>query len=344
MLKGAWGSQSTRLTRDSYLPFGSCQLCLQIARDPVACAANGEIFCRECAVNNLLSQRKEIKRLEKEFEKGLRDLEDENKERDEEERARTVNDFERTLMGLDGKGGVAKAKDGAKTQEAAEARGVKRKHGIDEDEMLKNTVEERAKARKAIDDEKAADPKLPSFWVPSLTPSTKRDLAAAGPPKLNPLCPASSPSNKHNLSLKSLITINFKQSDDRGGGTDTASAICPACMKVLSNTNKAVMTVPCGHVLCKPCAAKLMTPETGPPDPHATHDDRKEVRTTSCYVCSTNITPQKPSQEVAQGKKKSKKSEKGEVTPGLVELKCDGTGFAGGGDNIVQRHGTVFQC
>lgn len=271
-------------------------------------------------------------------------MEDENKERDEEERARTVKDFERTMMGLDGKGGTAKAGAGAKTEEATEARGVKRKHGIDEGEMLKNTGEERAKARKAIDDEKAADPKLPSFWVPSLTPSTKKDLAAAGPPKLSPLCPASSPSNKHNLSLKSLIPINFKQSDDRRGGADTASAICPACMKVLSNTNKAVMTVPCGHVLCKPCAAKLMTPDTGPPDPYATHDDRKQVGTVSCYVCSANITPQKASQEVGEGKKKSKKSEKGDVKAGLVELKCDGTGFAGGGDNIVQRHGTVFQC
>ena len=87
-----------------------------------------------------------------------------------------------------------------------------------------------------------------------------------------------------------------------------------------------------------------MTPDTGPPDPHATHDLKKEVEIVSCYVCSTNITPQNLSQEVGQAKKKSKKSEKGDVTPGLVELKCDGTGFAGGGDNIVQRHGTVFQC
>ena len=247
-------------------------------------------------------------------------------------------------MGLDGKRGVARAKDVAKSPDDPEARGVKRKHGIDEDEMVKNTIEERAKARKAIDDEKAADPKLPSFWVPSLTPSTKKDLAAAGPPKLSPLCPASSPSNKHNMSLKSLIAIHFKQSDDRGRRTPSASAMCPACMKVLSNTNKAVMTVPCGHVLCKPCAAKLMTSDTGPPDPHATHDDRQEVGTVSCYVCSTNITPQPPAQEVGEAKKKTKKSEKSDVKPGLVELKCDGTGFAGGGDNIVQRHGTVFQC
>ena len=135
---------------------------MQIARDPVACATNGEIFCRECAVNNLLSQRKEIKRLEKEFEKGLRELEDENKERDEEERARTVDDFEKTMMGLEGKGGAARGVGGARSPEGAESRGVKRKHGIDEDEMLKNVKEERAKARKALDDEKV---QFPYSWL-----------------------------------------------------------------------------------------------------------------------------------------------------------------------------------
>src|SRR5579862_2189082 len=69
LLKTTWGSQATRLTRDSFLPFSSCRLCLLPSRSPVACAANGHIFCRECAMNNLLAQRKEIKRLEKESEK-----------------------------------------------------------------------------------------------------------------------------------------------------------------------------------------------------------------------------------------------------------------------------------
>lgn len=89
-VRAHWGSQSTRLTRDSFLPFGYCRLCLGVARDPVTCGgvsitsntSNNKtesssssssssscpkvhIFCRECALNDLVSQRREIKRVEK---------------------------------------------------------------------------------------------------------------------------------------------------------------------------------------------------------------------------------------------------------------------------------------
>src|SRR3954471_8764457 len=84
-LKDRWGSQATRLTRDSFLPFGSCQLCLLPSVDPVCCPS-GDIFCRECAVTNLLAQRKEMKRLEKMAERQK--VEDEDQKLREEEEAR----------------------------------------------------------------------------------------------------------------------------------------------------------------------------------------------------------------------------------------------------------------
>ena len=154
LLKSSWGSQATRLSRDSFLPFASCQLCLQIARDPVACAANGDIFCRECAVSNLLAQGKEIKRLKKEDERRQKEIEEQELERGAEEKERAIAQFERTMMGLEG-GGKKKAKSGAsKEVERNEGRGVKRKFELDEDEILKNAKEERMKARKALNEEK----------------------------------------------------------------------------------------------------------------------------------------------------------------------------------------------
>lgn len=110
-------------------------------------------------MNNLLAQGKEIKRLKKEDERRQREAEEVELERGTEERSRAIESFERTMMGLEGGAKAAgKGNDLAKSkgeeEERAEVRGVKRKFELDEDEMLNNAKEERAKARKALDDEK----------------------------------------------------------------------------------------------------------------------------------------------------------------------------------------------
>ena len=103
LLRSNWGTQRTRLSRESFLPFGSCQLCLQPARTPVvACAQNGDLFCRECAINDLLAQRKEIKRLEREREDEARRKAEEDARMMEEARIRELKDFELISMGLEG--------------------------------------------------------------------------------------------------------------------------------------------------------------------------------------------------------------------------------------------------
>ena len=160
-LKSHWGSQSTRLNRDSFLPFASCALCLQPSRDPVACASHGDIFCRECIVSNLLAQRKAIKRAEKDEERRRRENAVEKEEKAEEERERSVRDFERTMMGLEGtsrKGNTGTSTDMGTSKDVG-GRGAKRKFSLDANEVAKNEHDDRAKARKAIDDEKV---RLPS--------------------------------------------------------------------------------------------------------------------------------------------------------------------------------------
>jgi nitric oxide synthase-interacting protein len=76
-----------------------------------------------------------------------------------------VKDFERTQAGLEGTNGrVARKEESVKTKitkdepapgdEMALVVGTKRKFALDEDELSRIAQEDRAKARKAIDDEK----------------------------------------------------------------------------------------------------------------------------------------------------------------------------------------------
>ena len=112
-------------------------------------------------MNNLLAQGKEIKRIKKEDERRQKVAQEEELERAAEEKQRAGEEFEKTMMGLEGGDKKNSKAIGTRVEndeelERAEGRGVKRKFELDEDEMLKNAKEERAKARKALDDEKAA--------------------------------------------------------------------------------------------------------------------------------------------------------------------------------------------
>lgn len=348
-LKDRWGSQATRLTRDSFLPFGSCQLCLLPSVDPVCCS-HGDLFCRECAVTNLLAQRKEIKRLEKEAERRTHEEEDTKAREDEEAHLRAVEDFETVQMGLSVKAGAGSRiigresgkiiveQDDNASERNGTSKGTKRKFEIDEDELRRIALEERSKAKRTLEDErKAAKGHLPSFWVPGETPDQHHHNGDKA--KRNPTCPSSNPTQPHNLSLKTLTSVKFTE-EKSTDGSDQSVRTCPSCKKSLSNSTKAVLAVPCGHVLCKPCVDKFLTPEHR--HHRDAHDDRPEPETIHCYVCDADLSSLPDAKNDDKSSKKKKKKDKDEVKPGLVEIRSEGTGFAGGGKAMVKRDGVAF--
>lgn len=310
----------------------------------------GDIFCRECAFNNLLSQRKEIKRLEKEMKRTRADLEEEERRQDEEARERAVREFEAVQMGLEAKSKdrivvgpqnsrvvVEEEPSGADSPQ----RRKKRKFELDEEELLRIAREERQKARKAIEDEKNAKQHLPSFWVPSETPgSDTASTRAAKPQKLHTLCPSSSEEKPHQYALKTLTTVNFTEEKDSRSGDAIRS--CPACKKALTNSTKAMLAIPCGHVVCKPCAKKFMVPH----ETADAHDPDAEYGVVRCYVCDKDLSEpsEGPSQTGSHKEKKSSKDAKDGVRPGLVEIRSEGTGFASKGNNVAKKAGVAFQC
>jgi nitric oxide synthase-interacting protein len=339
-LKDRWGSQATRLTRDSFLPFGSCQLCLLPSVDPVCCS-QGDLFCRECAMTNLLAQRKEMKRLEKVHERRKIEEDDQFLRDDEEAQLRAIEEFEAVQAGLEVKIGagskvigrqngkiVVEQEQGAK---AGGTKGTKRKFEIDEEELKRIASDDRTKAQHTLDDErKAAKGRLPSFWVPGETPDQHhRNIEKA---KTTPTCPSSSLEHPHSLSLKSLTAVNFNE--EKSAETGKTVRTCPSCRKSLSNSTKAMVAIPCGHVLCKPCVDKFLRPEHR--HHRDAHDDAPEPETVHCYACDADLTSRPES-------KKSKKDREKAPPPGLVEIRSEGTGFASGGKAVVKKDGVAFQ-
>ncbi|POS72554.1 zinc finger containing protein [Diaporthe helianthi] len=340
MAKSAWSSSSARLNRDSFLLFGSCSLCLESAVDPVACS-DGDIFCRECALKNILAQKREIKRLEKAREQEDREAAESKARQDDEAQARAVKEFELTQAGFDVTGNRAGSGPDAWLSSEAKS-GEKRKFSLDEDEVQRNAENDRAKARKAIEDEKSSKPSLPSFWVPSVTPTsnTKDKLhEVKKKAKTTPICPSSQENSPHPYSLHTLVTINFTEEEESKESKESKpkskTRICPSCKKGLSNSSKAMLAKPCGHVLCKACASQFMKPSGH--DPHADPADAKHANAVRCYVCDGDVT-ERPA------KKGGDKKDKEKIRPGVVELKSDGTGFSAGGTNEVKKSGSAFQC
>ncbi|OKL61191.1 hypothetical protein UA08_03628 [Talaromyces atroroseus] len=374
LLRSNWGTQRTRLSRESFLPFGSCQLCLQPARAPVvACATNGDLFCRECAINDLLAQRKEIKRLEREREENKKRLAEDDARATEEARARELHEFELVSMGLEGavkdrnpkkrkaptmddnrSGGNKEEEMAAKIDAATEAfrqkeievNGKRRKvFELGEAEIARYAKSELDKLKKQIEQEKSeAKSALPSFWVPSLTPMTENEALSNKNLKLSPICPGSTKETRHEYSLKTLVDVHFTEEklDGQQNQQQQSSRICPSCKKALTNGLKAMLTKPCGHVICQPCVTKFMTPESTI-DPHAVNDNDNKyenlIGRMLCYVCETDITPEsskKSRKSPLSSLKEKEKSSK--VKPGLVEIRSEGILISLPGGPLLLHH------
>jgi nitric oxide synthase-interacting protein len=142
--------------------------------------------------------------------------------------------------------------------------------------------------------------------------------------KTQPTCPAAPEDRPHYYSLHTLISIKF--TEETNPDTKKPQRVCPACNKGLSNSSRATLAKPCGHVLCKNCVDQFMKPSDGGP-----------VR---CYVCEADLT-EKNEPAKKEGKPEGK-PEKEKIRPGLVELRREGTGFSAGGSNQVKKDAVTF--
>ncbi|KAG0287863.1 hypothetical protein BGZ96_008282 [Linnemannia gamsii] len=304
-----YGTKKQRLGRDSMRDYDACFLCLQTARDPVCCP-EGHIACKECIYENILAQKMEIQRQAKQVEQQT--LQDAKEQETKELLAQQIilDEFEKSQMGVLSKAGSVRTKASPSSPATpGDSNGKsdrKRAFELDTEELERISKQERIDVAKAIEDEaKTKKPVLPSFWVPSLTPSNKRTEYKAT--KLHTMCTASE--NEHKLSLKNLIPVKFEMAfEDHDGDNDSdtsepkKSAICPICRKGFTNTTKLSILKSCGHVFCDSCCSKFV---------------KKEGK---CQTCGA----------------KTKDKE-------IVSMTGEGSGFSGGGAKEAKKFDVAFQ-
>ncbi|KAG2123213.1 hypothetical protein BD769DRAFT_1743550 [Suillus cothurnatus] len=315
--KAEYGTKRQRLGNESMRNFDACSLCLQRAREPIACD-QGHLFCRECAYTDLLTQKKDIKRQKERLEQLKKETEEEKERAREAARERVLRDFEKGQLGLSANlPSVASASSvGAK-----DSRSSKRKLDFDSSTVETLTREAEEAALRQIEREQAESlrHKLPDFWLPSLTPTyTSNGLPSSlKDVKVQTTCRGGNP--PHPITLKSLVSVKFtllpaastsQSSDstpvesDKGKSKleDDGVPICPACKSNLHNNRMMFLMKPCSHVVCKVCVDKL-------------------VRVTKqCIVCDHALDDKD-----------------------MIELKREGTGFAGGGIAEAKKTGVAFQ-
>ncbi|KAF7330399.1 RING-type domain-containing protein [Mycena venus] len=338
-----YGTKRQRLGNESMRRFDACSLCLQTARDPVCCK-DGHLFCKECAVNDLLSQKKDLKRQKEKAEQIRKEIEAEVERAKAAARERVLQDFERGQLGLASTSSSVPAVPSVESSSAGTKRPFSTAFEFSPSHVSDLVAQAEEAAARAIAKEQAEAAKgvLPDFWLPSLTPTfggvAQRDVLAAGGKsgelKMGAMCRGGG--DRHSFALKDLIPVKFTyHSEGKEGaagskdGKNPSEAVCPSCMKKLSNNVIMFLMKPCSHVVCRNCTETLVRPETtvsesssngksSSKDEESEKKNREEAHV--CVVCDARL------------KKKD-----------IIELKREGTGFASGGLAETSRSGISFQ-
>ncbi|EMD36841.1 hypothetical protein CERSUDRAFT_114763 [Gelatoporia subvermispora B] len=314
-----YGTKRQRLGNESMRRFDACALCLQRARDPVACH-KGHLFCKECVYTDLVTQMQDIKRQKARLEKLKQETEEERQRAREAARERVLLEFEKGQLGLVNQSVISTSG----TESKDSVRGTKRKFNFDAStvEVLAQEAEEAALRQIEREQAEALKHKLPDFWLPSLTPT----YTSTGPPtslshvKLQTTCRGGNPA--HPLTRKNLIPVTFtfdtsssnipSRSEDSASTGETSQEIkkkeeekdpmCPSCKKGFSNSVLMYLMKPCGHVTCKTCTDTLVKPAK------------------QCIVCDSKLEDKD-----------------------VISLMREGTGYAAGGLAETSKKGVAFQ-
>ncbi|KAK7076894.1 hypothetical protein SK128_002408 [Halocaridina rubra] len=233
-----YGSLNVRYGKDGVKDFDCCSLSLHPCRDPVI-TPDGYLFDRESILEYIITKKNEINRKIKEFEKQCKKEENELAELGAAEHRSQVEKF------LSTEKAVASASQAAQKGESSK--------GNSNEPSVSNMVAGR-------------DKKLPSFWIPSLTPGNKETKLKK--PEKTVYCPISGKP----LKAKDLLPVKFTLADPNSKSSlegQRERYKCPVTGDILRNNVTCAILKPTGDVVTMECVSlikkDMIHPLTGQP-------------------------------------------------------------------------------
>ncbi|PNW87643.1 hypothetical protein CHLRE_02g142086v5 [Chlamydomonas reinhardtii] len=228
-----FGTVKERLGKDSLGNYDDCCLTLMEAKDPVI-TPDGYMYSKEAILENLLAQKKAIKRNMEAYEAAQ--VADQQKELEKQAIA-----HEAALVAFDRRNHLGVSEGVASKLEAAI---------VKEAEALRNPGGGGAKSVMAIKEAEDRAKGLKAFWMPSLTPDAGNKVEK---PDSETRCPASG--NK--LRMKDLVAVHWTPVPEGEPGKH----MDPITKETFTNSSKLVVLAPTGDVMLKETYAKCVKTE-----------------------------------------------------------------------------------
>lgn len=217
--EGEWGQSSQRISGESQKLFEQCSLCMKSITAPVACP-KGHLFCFECIMENLISQKKELsnKKLKDHYSKG-KALENFEQEKIKELQNKTNNLIEATDYL------VVKSQDEVVFEDDINHKSQSKPEDFNVDSRKTKIIN--------------------CFWVPENTPKAITDTDKHEKEKhFLTKCPV----GNHNLKVKDLLNCKIDMLSGK--------AYCKNC-KSMIGYQQVLLFPNCGCTLCKRCYDRI---------------------------------------------------------------------------------------
>ncbi|XP_055378853.1 nitric oxide synthase-interacting protein homolog [Condylostylus longicornis] len=224
--ESGYGTNSRRIGKDSIKSFDCCSLTLQPCRNPVV-TKDGYLFDKEAILQYIITKKNEHSRKLKEYEKLKKQEEAENFQKSVLEEQKRLEKFINTENNI--------------TSNASK---------------IGHKIGNSSKSDSISNMDNGRDKELPSFWIPSQTPTAKASKIQKPDPTI--YCPVS----QKPLKAKDLIDIKFTlvkdDSDKRSLIVKDNRYMCPITHDILSNSVPCAVLRPTGDVVTMECVEKII--------------------------------------------------------------------------------------